>query len=203
MNEPDRPSANSSNGVTTAESARLFDLLNPAVQARKLFLEDVSVHLAGSHRTVNVVVDLEEDQSGSVGLDTIADISRDLSLVMDTDPHDDGRPYDLEVSSPGVSRPLTEPRHWHRAHGRMVTVTQAQGEKTMGRLLEVDDDGVMLRPELPVKKGMKSKQGKPVRMGFEEIRHGIVEVEFSRVDDNGLDVDAEQADDVTAEGEES
>ncbi|MCZ2403614.1 ribosome maturation factor RimP [Paenarthrobacter sp. Z7-10] len=203
MNKPDRPSAISSAGATTAESARLFDLLNPAVQAQRLYLEDVTVHLAGSHRTVSVVVDLPEDQSGSVALDAIADISRELSLVMDTDPHDDGRPYDLEVSSPGVGRPLTEPRHWRRARGRMVTLTPVQGEKVTGRLLEVDDDGVTLRPELTVKKGMKPKQVAPVQMGFEQIRHGSVEVEFSRLNEHGLDADGEQADDDTAEEEES
>ncbi|MBW4095968.1 MAG: ribosome maturation factor RimP, partial [Acidobacteria bacterium] len=97
------------------EGQRLFTLLAPTVAAHQLFLEDVSVVVAGSHRTVSVVVDLEQDQTGGVSLDTIAEISRAVSDALDADPHDDGRAYDLEVSSPGTSRPLTEPRHWHRA----------------------------------------------------------------------------------------
>jgi ribosome maturation factor RimP len=194
MTKPDRPSANSANIVTTAEAKRLFDLLNPTVQAHHLFLEDVSVHIAGTHRTVNVVVDLEQDQSGSVGMDKIASISRELSAVMDSDPHDDGRPYDLEISSPGVGRPLTEPRHWHRAQGRMVKVNLGAGEDITGRLLLVDEAGITIRPELPVRKGMKPKHGEPERIGFAKIRRGNVEIEFSRLDDAQLDEDFDPTD---------
>ncbi|WP_434618705.1 ribosome maturation factor RimP [Arthrobacter sp. A5] len=187
MTQPDRPTAHSAPHDTTlataTEAKRLFGLLNPAVKAHRLYLEDVSVHLAGAHRTVSVVVDLEQDLSGGVGLDIIAEISRELSDVLDADPHDDGRPFDLEVSSPGVSRPLTEPRHWRRARGRMVRINVVQGENLTGRLLAVDDDGVTIRPELPVKKGMKPKQGEPERISFGRIRRGTVEVEFSHADE--------------------
>lgn len=203
MNKPDRPSANSAGSATAAEAQRLFALLDPTVQAHHLFLEDVSVHIAGTHRTVSVVVDLDEDETGSVGLDRIADISRELSAVMDSDPHDDGRPYDLEISSPGVGRPLTEPRHWRRARGRMVKVDLAAGDSTLGRLLSVDDDGITIRPELPVKKGMKPKHGEPERIGFADIRRGHVEIEFSRLDDAQLDEDFEPTDAAAVEGKES
>ena len=101
------------------EAARLRALLEPAVQANRLYLEDVAI-IAGSHRVVHVVVDLPQEETGGVSLDAIADISKVLSDVLDNDPGDDGRPYDLEVSSPGVGRPLTERRHWDRAKGRMV-----------------------------------------------------------------------------------
>ncbi|MDJ0357268.1 ribosome maturation factor RimP [Paenarthrobacter sp. PH39-S1] len=193
MTQPDRPTAHNAPHDTTlataTEAKRLFRLLNPAVKAHRLYLEDVSVHLAGAHRTVSVVVDLEQDLSGGVGLDIIAEISRELSDVLDADPHDDGRPFDLEVSSPGVSRPLTEPRHWRRARGRMVRINVMQGENLTGRLLAVDDDGVTIRPELPVKKGMKPKQGEPERISFGRIRRGTVEVEFSHADE-GVSEDA-------------
>ncbi|HEV7166796.1 MAG TPA: ribosome maturation factor RimP [Micrococcaceae bacterium] len=205
MTKPDRPStdrhgANSGNSATTAEAQRLFELLNPTVQAHGLFLEDVSVHLAGTHRTISVVVDLQQDQSGSVGLDKIAAISRELSAAMDSDPHDDDRPYDLEISSPGVGRPLTEPRHWRRARGRMVKINVAAGDSITGRLLDVDDSGITIRPELPVKKGMKPKHGEPERIGFAKIRKGNVEIEFSRLDDAQLDEEFDPTDAV--EGEE-
>ncbi|HSU70456.1 MAG TPA: ribosome maturation factor RimP [Micrococcaceae bacterium] len=205
MSKPDRPNmdrhgANSANSVTTAEAHRLFDLLNPTVQAHGLFLEDVNVHLAGTHRTISVVVDLQQDQSGSVGMDKISEISRELSAVMDSDPHEDDRPYDLEISSPGVGRPLTEPRHWRRARGRMVKVNLGAGEDITGRLLDVDGDGITIRPELPVKKGMKPKQGEPERIGFGKIRKGNVEIEFSRLDDAQLDEEFDPTDAV--EGEE-
>nr|WP_157242569.1 ribosome maturation factor RimP [Pseudarthrobacter sp. GA104] len=168
------------------EAARLRALLEPAVQANRLYLEDVAI-LAGSHRVVHVVVDLPQEESGGVGLDVIADISRVLSDVLDNDPADDGRPYDLEVSSPGVGRPLTEPRHWHRAKGRMVKVNVVQGDNVTGRIQSVDDGGVTIIPEIAVKKGMKPKQGDPIKLPFDRIRNGKVEIEFSHLSEDGLE----------------
>jgi ribosome maturation factor RimP len=168
------------------EAARLRALLEPAVQANRLYLEDVAI-IPGSHRVVHVVVDLPQEETGGVSLDVIADISRVLSDVLDNDPNDDGRPYDLEVSSPGVGRPLTEPRHWHRARGRMVKVNVVQGENVTGRIHAVDGGGVTLIPEVPVKKGMKPRQGDPVKLPFDRIRNGKVEIEFSHLPEDGLE----------------
>ena len=168
------------------EAARLRALLEPAVQANRLYLEDVAI-IAGSHRVVHVVVDLPQEETGGVSLDAIADISKVLSDVLDNDPGDDGRPYDLEVSSPGVGRPLTERRHWHRAKGRMVKVNVVQGDNVTGRIQAVDDSGVTLVPEIAVKKGMKPKQGEPVHLPFDRIRSGKVEIEFSHLNGDGLE----------------
>ena len=168
------------------EAARLRALLEPAVQANRLYLEDVAI-IAGSHRVVHVVVDLPQEETGGVSLDAIADISKVLSDVLDNDPGDDGRPYDLEVSSPGVGRPLTERRHWHRAKGRMVKVNVVQGDNVTGRIQAVDDSGVTLVPEIAVKKGMKPKQGEPVHLPFDRIRSGKVEIEFSHLSEAGLE----------------
>lgn len=174
--KPESPSA--------AEEARLYALLEPAVEAHRLFLESVSIKVAGAHRTLNVVVDLAEDETGGVGLDLIAEISRELSDVLDRDAgvFAGNQPYDLEVSSPGVARPLTEPRHWRRSRGRIVRVNVIQGENVTGRLTEVTDDGVTVVPDLPSRKGVKPKQGEPITLPFSQIRSGKVEVEFSRLD---------------------
>lgn len=173
-------------GAANPEESRLKALLEPVVHASRLYLEDVTVQMAGHHRTVQVVIDLPQEETGGVSLDTIAEISRALSDVLDNDPQDNGKPYDLEVSSPGVSRPLTEPRHWHRARGRLVKVNVIQGDNLTGRIQSVDDDGVNLVPELEVKKGMKPKQGEPVKLPFDRIRQGKVEIEFSHLDEAGL-----------------
>ncbi|WP_026553013.1 ribosome maturation factor RimP [Arthrobacter sp. H20] len=167
------------------ESVRLTALLLPTVEQHGLFLEAVEIKSAGSERTVNVVVDLPEDQTGSVNLDLISDVAHDVSLAMDADPHDHGRPYSLEVSSPGVSRPLTEPRHWRRNVGRMITVRPSKGDDVTGRLLQVTDDAVRLTPQLPVKKGMKPKTGEALTLLFTDIRKGTVQVEFAHLDDTG------------------
>jgi ribosome maturation factor RimP len=197
MTKPDRPKQAARSGQTptavdaVAEAQRLQAFLAPTVAAAHLYLEEVKVHFAGSHRTVSIVVDLPEDESGGVGLDAISMVSRELSVAMDADPNDDGRAYDLEISSPGATRPLTEPRHWRRALGRMAKVNMADRENFMGRILAVDDDGVLFRPELPVKKGMKAKQGEPEKVLFTAIRRGVVELEFARLDEAELDLEFE------------
>lgn len=178
------PTTGGTSGTDTfAEAARLKELLEPAVAAHQLFLEDVEIRMAGSDRTVHVIVDLPEDQSGGVGLDAIAEVSQTLSKALDDDPHDDGRPYSLEVSSPGLSRPLTQARHWRRNVGRLVKVKLIAGDEVSGRLLEVGEDGVTVQPETVPKKGMKPRAGDPVRLEFANIRSGKVEVEFARLDE--------------------
>lgn len=171
------------------EAERLYALLEPAVLANRLYLEDVSIHVAGANRVVHVVVDLPQEETGGVSLDVIAEISKTLSDTLDNDPGSDSRPYDLEVSSPGVGRPLTEERHWHRARGRLVTVNVIQDDNVTGRIQAVDDGGVTLVPELAVKKGMKPKQGEPIKLPFDRIRSGKVEIEFSHLEEAGLEND--------------
>ncbi|KNC19021.1 ribosome maturation factor RimP [Arthrobacter sp. RIT-PI-e] len=167
-----------------AEAQRLRIRLQPVVQRHELFLEEVEVRTAGPHRTISVIVDLPEDATGSVGLEMISALSRDLSTAMDEDPDDDDRPYDLEISSPGVSRPLTEPRHWRRNLGRMVEVKPESGDAVLGRLDTVTGTGIRLIPQLPVKKGMKPKQGEPLTLEFARIRKGTVQVEFAHPEDS-------------------
>jgi ribosome maturation factor RimP len=173
--------------VHNPEAERVRALLEPSVQANRLYLEDVSIQVAGANRVVHVVVDLPQEETGGVSLDVIAEISKELSGILDSDPSYDSRPYDLEVSSPGVGRPLTEPRHWHRARGRMVKVNVIQGENLTGRIQAVDEDGVTLIPEIAAKKGMKPKQGDPEKIHFARIRNEKLEIEFRHLDEVGLE----------------
>jgi ribosome maturation factor RimP len=176
-----------------AEAARLEEYLRPVVARSNLYLEGVQIRLAGSQRTVHVVVDLPEEQVGGVSLDLISEVSQNLSKALDADPEDTGRPYELEVSSPGLGRPLTEPRHWRRNLGRVVTVRQRQGDNVTGRVLAVEEDAVTVRPDLPAKKGMKPKQGDPVRIPFANIRSGKVEIEFTHLDEEPAAADEHAA----------
>ena len=192
MSEPDLPETGSPSTAKEAspasgEEARLHALLEPTVEGHRLVLEGVTVKSAGKQRTVHVVVDLRDDETGGVGLDLIAELSRELSDVMDADAAGDSRPYDLEVSSPGVGRPLTEPRHWRRARGRLVKVNVIQGENVTGRLRDVTESGIVVVPDLPAKKGVKPKPGDPVELPFDRIRSGKVEIEFAHLDDAHFD----------------
>src|SRR3954451_21966512 len=98
---------------------RVRDALDPLVTAAGYDLEDVSVTAAGRRSVVRVIV----DRDGGVDLDAVAEVSRALSAGLDESDVMGEAPYVLEVSSPGVDRALTEPRHWRRAIGRRVRVT--------------------------------------------------------------------------------
>lgn len=182
------------------EAARLTELLEPTVASHQLILEEVQVRMAGDQRIVSVIIDLLEG-TGGIELDLVAEVSRAISEALDKDPLDSGDAYDLEVSSPGVSRPLTLPRHWHRNVGRMVKVNMVGEDNLLGRLTAVDDEGITLIPEIEVKKGMKAKQGEARTIEFALIRRGHVEVEFSRAEEadlTELELDDEDEENVEA-----
>lgn len=166
---------------TQIEAARLTELLEPTVASHQLVLEEVEVRRVGDQRIVHVVVDVAEGTEGIV-LDQVAEVSRSISEALDKDPHDTSDPYELEVSSPGTSRPLTLTRHWRRNVGRMVKVNLIGEDNITGRLTEVDDAGITIIPEITVKKGMKPKVGEARTLEFGSIRRGHVEVEFSRAE---------------------
>ena len=108
-------------GRHSADPAELERLLAPIVRAAGMDLESVRVGSAGRRRLLRVIVDADR----GVSLDGIALVSREVSARLDATGAMGEAPYTLEVSSPGVDRPLTLPRHWRRAVGRLVRVPPA------------------------------------------------------------------------------
>jgi ribosome maturation factor RimP len=142
-------------------------LARPAAAAAGLVVESVTVTPAGRRRVLRVIVDLPDDRVGGVPMEAVAAASQALSEALDGSDVMGGAPYVLEVSSPGVDRPLTERRHWLRARGRLVRVTRADGGSADGRLEAVDDQGVQVGD---------------VRVAWPDLRRGRIEVEFSHAD---------------------
>ena len=101
---------------------RLAEELSAPVGALGLDLEAVDLSSAGKRRVLRVAV----DKDGGVTMDDIAEATRAVSTTLDAQGLMGERAYTLEVSSPGVDRPLTLPRHWRRNAGRLVTVTLAR-----------------------------------------------------------------------------
>src|SRR5579863_4909586 len=125
-------------GKAKISDKRLAELIEPVTAAAGLDLESVRMSVAGKRRLLRIVVDGDH----GVSLDDAADVSREISAMLDQANALGEVPYTLEVSSPGVDRPLTEPRHWRRGVGRLVKVKVA-GEGTVeGRVLAADADGV-------------------------------------------------------------
>src|SRR5690606_12022516 len=125
-------------------AATLRTVLEPVVTDAGLFLEDVTVGAAGRRSVVRVVVDLP-DGPGGVGSDTLADVSREIATALDEVDVVRGA-YTLEVSTPGVGRPLTTARHFRRAQGRLVRLRTTSGP-VRGRVVEVAGEDVVVDTE--------------------------------------------------------
>lgn len=145
---------------------QLRERLAPVVEQAGYDLEDVVVTPAGKRRLVRLSV----DRDGGVSLDECAELSRDVSTVLDAADDVIGhQPYTLEVSSPGVSRPLTLPRHWRRSMDRLVTVTRRDGSALTGRVTRCDDHSVVLDVD-----------GADVGLAYSDVAKAVVQVELSR-----------------------
>jgi len=145
----------------------LLRVLGPVVAGVGCDLEDVAVSPAGRRTLVRVIVDAD----GGIDLDAVADVSRAVSDALDGDRETEAvlaGSYVLEVTSPGVDRPLVEPRHWRRNRGRLVRV--AVGDETVtGRVDDTSDSGVTL-----------DVAGQRRFVPWPDLGHGSVQIEFNR-----------------------
>ncbi|MFD5320070.1 ribosome maturation factor RimP [Streptomyces sp. NPDC127098] len=157
--------------MSTTQIDRLRELLEPLAAERGLDLEEVRITPAGRRRVLRVAV----DSDGGVGLETCAELSREVSAALDASDVMGAAPYVLEVTSPGAERPLTEPRHYRRSLGRLVRARLSDGGELVARIVGVDEAGLDL--EVPGEKGRKATSR---RVEFAEIARARVEVEFSR-----------------------
>jgi ribosome maturation factor RimP len=169
---PPVPPGGLPDGTAKISDKRLAELIEPVVGAAGMDLESVRMSVAGRRRLLRIVVDGDH----GVSLDDAADVSREISAMLDGANVLGEVPYTLEVSSPGVDRPLTEPRHWRRAVGRLVKVKVAGEPAVEGRILAADADGVTL----------DLAQGER-RFELGELGAGAIQIEFGRIPDAELD----------------
>ena len=155
----------------TGAGARITTVIEPVVAAAGYDLEQVSVSAVGRRAVVRVVV----DKDGGVSLDDVAVVSRTVSAALDAAEDAAGyfgdlSAYTLEVTSPGVDRPLTEPRHWRRAVNRLVR-TRIAGAPVQGRVVGADDHTVVLEIG-----------GEQRAVQYADLGKGSVVVEFAHRD---------------------
>lgn len=139
--------------------------LQPVAAAAGFDLEGVEITPAGKRRLLRVVV----DRDGGVDLDAVAVASRDFASALDSHNVMGDTPYVLEVTSPGVDRPLTEQRHWRRAIGRLVEAAVHTGGLVRGRVVDVDDTSVTFDVD-----------GTERRVDLTQLGAGRMQLEFDR-----------------------
>ena len=140
------------------------ELIDP-LAALGLDVEAVEITPAGKRRVLRVAV----DKDGGVTLDDVADATREVSRVIDDSDVMGEQPYTLEVTSRGVDRPLTLPRHWRRNVDRLVKVTLEGGETVTGRILESGDSAATL-----------DVSGQRREVAFDDVAKALVQIEFKR-----------------------
>ena len=151
---------------------QISELVTPAVSDLGFYLEDVHVATPGSHRIVTCIV----DGDASLNLDQVTSVSRVISELLDEAAFMGETPFTLEVTSPGVDRPLTQPRHFAKNIDRLLKIIKLDGSEVTGRILSNTDQDVTLT--VTVKKEI-SEQTVPLA----DIKRAVVEIEFNRKDD--------------------
>lgn len=160
-------SAQSRRREPSAAEAALLEGLAPGLSALGVDLEDLRISKAGRRELVRVVI----DKDSGIDLDAVAEASRFVSDALDQPElavHLPG-PFVLEVTSPGVDRPLTEPRHWKRSVGRLVDIDLVDGTNIVGRVVSVHDDSA----DVDV-----SGDARPV--AYADVAKAVVQVEFTQ-----------------------
>lgn len=154
------------------QETRLAELIEPILAGHGLELDHLEITPIGKRRILKVTVDGDGPSGRGPLVDDIAAAARSLSDALDESAATGDAPYTLEVSSRGVSRPLTAPKHYRRNTGRLIKVTAAEGGSVIGRIVTVTDDAVTLDVD-----------GEAREVGLATVTKAVVQVEMNRADD--------------------
>ena len=144
---------------------RLVEELTKPLLGMGLDLEVVELTPAGRRRVLRVAV----DKDGGVTMDDVAEATKEISRVLDASDVMGEHPYTLEVTSPGIDRPLTLPRHWRRNVGRLVKLSTRDGGSVTGRVLSSDEQSATLDVD-----------GTHRAVPLTEVAKAHVQIEFNR-----------------------
>ena len=146
---------------------QVIELLDGEFARAGYEIEDVQIDTAARPPRITVIADGDDP----LDLDSIAQLSRSASDLLDSV---DTPAYVLEVTSPGVDRPLTTEKHYRRARGRKVEVTLSDGAKLTGRLGEIREGTVALVVREGAKPNFSIRE-----LPIDGIAKAVVQVEFS------------------------
>ena len=140
----------------------ITELISPVISQAGFYLEDVQVATPGKHRIITVIV----DGDSSLTMDQVTLVTRMVSDLLDSAKFLGESPFTLEVTSPGIDRPLTQPRHWKKNIGRLVKVVLTDGSEAKGRIIAADGSAATLDS---------------ATVKYDEVKRAHVEIEFKKV----------------------
>ena len=133
--------------------------IRPIIEATGNYLEELTITSAGKVKILTVIV----DSDSHLNLDQITAVTKEISEVIETLEELGDSAFTLEVTSPGIDRPLTKPRHWRKNLDRLVKITMTSGQDIQGRIGEATETVVLVNDQ---------------KVSFEDIKRAVLEIEF-------------------------
>ena len=141
--------------------------ITPTFEGTGIYLEEVTL-TGGSPTILTVIIDSETH----LNLDQVTSVTKEISEILENLPELGETPFTLEVSSPGIDRPLTQPRHWRKNHGRLATLVLHNGTLVKGRIGELRDTNVDIDAKaIP----LADVAAAPIEIEFKSIKAGEAE----------------------------
>ena len=137
-------------------------VITPAIQALGFYVEDISITSAGRRSMLTVIVDGDTHLS----LDQVTVATKAISEIVENLPTLGNNPFTLEVTSPGLDRPLTKPRHWRKNKDRLIKIVLNDGKEITGRIKDSTNDEVIVDEQ---------------KLAFVDIKRATLEIEFKQV----------------------
>ena len=136
--------------------------ITPALEALGFYLEDVTITSAGRRSMLTVIVDGDTHLS----LDQVTSATKAIGEIVESIQSLGETPFTLEVTSPGLDRPLTKVRHWQKNINRLVKVVLQNGSEVKGRINEVNESSSVVGE---------------IKVNYSDIKRATLEVEFKPV----------------------
>jgi ribosome maturation factor RimP len=133
--------------------------IRPIIEATGNYLEELSITSAGKVKILTVII----DSDAHLNLDQVTAVTKEISEVIEALPELGDGAFTLEVTSPGLDRPLTKPRHWRKNLDRLVKIIMTSGQEITGRIGEVTETTVLVDSE---------------KVSYEDIKRAVLEIEF-------------------------
>jgi len=133
--------------------------IRPIIEATGNYLEELTITTAGKVKILTVII----DSDSHLNLDQVTAVTKEISETIETLPALGDSTFTLEVSSPGIDRPLTKPRHWRKNLDRLVKITMQSGSVIEGRIGEATESTVLVGDE---------------KVSLEDIKRAVLEIEF-------------------------
>ena len=133
--------------------------IRPTIEASGNYLEELTITTAGKVKILTVIV----DSDSHLNLDQITAGTKEISEIVEGLAELGENAFTLEVTSPGIDRPLTKPRHWRKNFDRLVKITMTSGKDIEGRIGEATEATVLVGDQ---------------KVSFEDIKRAVLEIEF-------------------------